>query len=165
MVAIWPFWTYRFSLPIAPFIFLYTVAGLRTAASDPWRLSRVFVLLVIGFDAYDHVRYVLDLHDPSRTDSVEWVADGREVGEVLAWMKHNLHQDGAVASSNPGLVYLTTGRKGVAMDDWRSRWNAWKAQGIRYLVSLRPLNLPDGSAAPYRLLYRTTRHRLWVIEI
>ena len=51
------------------------------------------------------------------------------------------------------------------MDDWRAKWTAWKAHGIRYLVALSPLDLPDASAAPYRLLYRTARHKLWVIEI
>jgi hypothetical protein len=59
---------------------------------------------------------------------------------------------------------LRTGRKGVAMDDWRTKWHAWKAHGIRYLVALRPLDLPDRSAAPYRVLYQTARHKLWVIE-
>jgi len=165
MAVLVPFWTFRYVLPVAPFIAVYVVQGLRTTASDRWRLARMLILLVIGFDAYDHVRYVLDLRGRASGDAVEWVADGREVDEVLAWMKDNLVDEGAVAASNPALVYLRTGRKGVAMDDWRAKWTAWKAHGIRYLVALSPLDLPDASAAPYRLLYRTARHKLWVIEI
>ena len=164
MAVLVPFWTFRYVLPVAPFIVLYIVEGLRTTASDRWRLARVFILLVIGFDAYDQVRYILDLRGGAGAHTVEWVADGREVDEVLAWMKDNLVDDGAVAASNPGLVYLRTGRKGVAMDDWRTKWHAWKAHGIRYLVALRPLDLPDRSAVPYRVLYQTARHKLWVIE-
>ena len=165
MAVLVPFWTFRYVLPIAPFIVLYIVQGLRTTRADRWRLARVFILLVIGFDAYDHVRYVLDLRGRASADAVEWVADGREVDEVIAWMKDNLVEDSAVAASNPGLVYLRTGRKGVAMDDWRTKWHAWKARGIRYLVALSPLALPDRSAVPYRVLYQTARHKLWVIEI
>jgi hypothetical protein len=38
------------------------------------------------------------------------------------------------------------------------------AGGLRYVVALRPMALPE-SPAVFRLLYQSSRRKLWVIEI
>jgi len=166
MVVLVPFWTYRYVLPLTPFLFFYVLQAVRTASADRWRLARVLILCLIGFDLSDHARYSFDLHDAARADAVEWVADAREVDGVLDWMRDNLDQDGYVATSNPALVFLETGRKTVAIGDCEEKREMWKAHGIRYVVSLRPLDLPDqASCGPYRVLHRSAKRHLWVIEI
>lgn len=165
MVVMVPVWTFRYVVPLTPFIIGYLVEALRTRGSDPWRLARIAVLCVIGFDLYDHTRYALDLHSAANVNGLDWVEDGREVDDLLAWMRTNLVTEGGVATTNPALIYLRTGRKTVAMDDCAGRIAMWRAHGIRYLASLRPLELPDASCGPYRVLYQSARRHLWVIGI
>jgi hypothetical protein len=166
MAVLVPYWTYRYVLPLAPFIFGYVAYGLRMrATADEWRLARILLLCVIGLDVTDHAQYISDAHGTTRAGAVDWLADSREVDEVLGWMRRQLPQDAAVASSNPALVYLRTGRKSVGIEDYRRQWSAWKALRIRYVVCLRPADLPDVPPDRYRVLYRTAGRRLWVIEI
>jgi hypothetical protein len=166
MVVIFPVWPFRYVAPLAPFVIGYFIAGLRTQTSDPWRFARVALLSVIGLNLYDHTRYALDLHNRTRVDALDWVEDSREVDELLGWMKKNLVLEGAVATSNPALVYLHTGRKTVAIDDCAGQISVWRAHGVKYLVSLRPADLPTApSCGPYRVLYTSARRHLWVLEI
>jgi hypothetical protein len=166
MVVIFPVWPFRYVAPLAPFVIGYFVAGLRMPTSDPWRLARLAILCAIGLNLCDHGRYALDLHSASRVETLDWVEDSREVDELLGWMRKNLVMDGAVATSNPALVYLQTGRKTVAIDDCAGQISVWRAHGVRYLVSLRPADLPTApTCGPYRVLYTSARRHLWVLEI
>ena len=63
------------------------------------------------------------------------------------------------------LIYLRTGRKGVAMDDAEQHWDHWKASGIRYVVCLRPAVPLPSVSRPFNVLFQTSRHRLWILEI
>ena len=170
-----PFQTFRYVLPLAPFMFFYLVEGVRTATvwcervanttrRDPWRVARVVLLCLIGFDVLDHAQYVFDARNADRVGAVDWIGDSREVDALLDWMKQNLVQDGAVATTNPPLVFLATGRKTLAIDGYQDNWRRWKADGVRYAVALRPASLPE-SPAVYRVLYQSSRRKLWVIEL
>jgi len=176
MTVIVPFWSYRYVLPLAPYVFFYFVKGLqavtvwcerrmRTATLSPSRLVRVVMLCIIGLDVYDHAQYVLETRDTARLQATDWIADSREIDGVLEWMRSNLVMDGVVVTTNPGLVYLETGRKTLAMDDQANNWDAWKTRGVRYLVCLRPSELPPASVRTYKLLHQSSRRKLWVIEI
>ncbi len=171
-----PYQTFRYVLPLAPFLFFYLLEGVRSAAIwcgrvigatqfDPWPAVRIAVLCVIGLQLVDHARYIYDARFSTRPDAVDWVGDAAEIDAVLDWMQQNLPADGAaVATTNPALVYLVTGRKSVAIDNYADNWRRWKAGGIRYAVALRPVALPE-APAPFKLLYRSTRRRLWVVEL
>lgn len=174
MTLLVPFWTYRYILPLAPFVFLYLLAGIRaattvvlpsrsTALRDPWTAARIAILSIICLDAADHAQYIVAARNsPERVD---WIADAREIDEVLAWMERSLHDEGRVASTNPALIYLRTGRKGLAMDDAEQHWDHWKASGIRYVVCLRPAVPLPSVSRPFNVLFQTSRHRLWILEI
>ena len=169
-----PFWTYRYILPLAPFVFLYLLAGIRAvttriapargaALGDPWKAARIAILIIVSLDAADHAQYIAAAQGgPERVD---WIADAREIDEVIAWMQHNLHDDGRVASTNPALIYLRTGRQGFAMDDAGQHWDQWKASGIRYVVCLRPAVPLPSVSRPFSVLFQTSRHQLWIVEI
>ena len=162
-----PFLTFRYVLPLAPFLFVYLALGLRTLTgrlSDPWRAARIVLLSVIALDLVDHARYITAARDAEASQHIDWLRDARSVDEVLAWMRGSLGGPGSVASTNPALVYLATGRTGVALEYDGERWNAMKRNGVRYLVALAPMELPPASR-PYRVLFRGTRPGYWVIEI
>jgi hypothetical protein len=159
MIALWPQWTFRFVLPLAPFLFFYLLTGLRTITTA-LPVARVLLLCVIGLNVADHTQYILG----SRVALLDWAADAEEVDAQLDWMRQHLTGDGYVATTNPPLVYLRTGRRTVAIDDPGANWQRWKSMGVRYLVSLRPAEVP-ASYGPYKELYRSTRRGLWIIEI
>jgi hypothetical protein len=164
MIVLVPYQTFRYVLALAPFLLFYLVSGTSRATRSP-RPARVVLLCVIGFALLDHVQYLQAKFGPAPDQTIDWLADSAEVDQVLSWMNDRLDGPGAVATTNPPLVYLRTGRKTVALGDSTHRWRGWKAQGIRYLVCLVPAELPSPLDVSYRILYQTRRHKLWVIEI
>lgn len=171
MIALVPTRTFRYLLPLSPFLWLYLVTGLgafaetigcRVEAIRRNAASAVAIVLMslVGLQLQDHAQYAsVKATDPPVAD---WLRDARAVDELLAWMNTNLPAGAPVASTNPGLVYLRTGRKGVASADPAARVQDWKAAGIRYIVALQPAPLPAKSLG-FRTLYES--RRLWVVEI
>jgi hypothetical protein len=157
-IILFPYWAYRFVLPLAPFLYVYLLAGVQAMTSSWTRVLRMAIVCVIALHVLDHARYRQQLDDAT------WIQEARETDEVLDWMQRTLTEPGGVASTNPALVYLRTGRHSVAVNDARARWSTWQSQGIRYLVSLQGhVELPDRSR-PYRVLFRTERSGMWVVE-
>lgn len=159
MIVLWPWPAYRFVLPLTPYLFFYLLAGLRTMTTA-LPVARVALLCVIGLNVADHAQYILE----SRTETLDWAADAQEIDALLDWMRHHVTGDGYVATTNAALVHLRTGRRTVAIDDPAANWQRWKSMGVRYVVCLVPGKLPPADG-PYRELYRSRRHGLWVIEI
>jgi Dolichyl-phosphate-mannose-protein mannosyltransferase len=159
MIVLWPWWAYRFVLPLTPYLFFYLLAGLRTMTTA-LPVARVAVLCVIGLNVADHARYIAR----SRTEVLDWAGDAQEIDALLDWMRQHVTDDGYVAATNAPLVHLRTGRQTVAIDDPAANWQRWKSMGVRYLVCLVPGQQPPADG-PYRELYRSRRHGLWIIEI
>ena len=147
--------TFRYLVPLTPYLLLFFWRGLRSG-----RVARIAVLCMLGFNVLDHGGYI----HQKLTATPDWLADAGEVDEVLNWMSSHLAEPGAVASNNPGLVYLRTGRRAVAIADPTANQSRWQALGVRYVVALQPAEQPDRSLRP-RLLFQTGRGRLWVVEI
>lgn len=175
IIFVWPFWTFRFVLPLTPYLFLYFVVGIQTLAVwltppkrnamlDPLRIARIALLSIIGLNLSDHARYILQARSSMRSDRVAWLAQAREVDTTLDWMSRNLDKDGVIATTNPGLVYLRTGRKTISLDRPIDNWSTWRKRGVRYIVCLLAIELPPASAGEYRVLYRSPS-RFWVMEI
>lgn len=160
ITLVWPFWTFRFVVPLAPFLFFYLVAGIRTFAA--LKVARLALLCVIGLHVSDHARYVLEARDAEGSRRVTWLVRSRETDDVLSWAARHLG-DGVIATTNPGLVYLRTGHRSVAFDKPLDDWAAWRARGVRYVISLLPVE-PPTAPGPFKLLYKTSTG-LWVIEI
>ncbi|HUQ88234.1 MAG TPA: hypothetical protein VM096_11785 [Vicinamibacterales bacterium] len=147
--------TFRYMVPLTPYLLLFFWRGLGSGA-----IARVAVLCLLGFNLVDHAGYI----QQKLTGMPDWLAEAADVNEVLDWMSSHVSEPGAVASNNPGLVYLKTGRKTVASADPSGHRSAWQALGIRYVVALRRGERPDPSFAP-ELLFQTSRGRLWIVEI
>lgn len=158
-IVLFPHWAYRLVLPLTPFLYFYLAAGIRAITSAWQRVLRVALLCVIALHAFDHLQYRLQL------DQAVWIQDARDADEVLDWMNRSLAEPGAVASTNPALVYLRTGRHGVAINSARDRWPEWKREGVRYLVSLQGHEELPARSMPYRLLFKSPRSGMWVLEL
>jgi hypothetical protein len=157
-VILFPHWAYRLVLPLTPFLYGYLVDGVQALTNGWARVLRISLTCLIGLHLADHAMYRIQI------ENAVWLADARETAEVTDWMQRELKGPGAVASTNPALIFLRTGRRGVAIDDARGRWEAWRKLGIRYVVDLNGSELPDQSLG-YRVLFGTARSRFWVVEI
>ena len=145
--------TIRYVVPLAPFLVWLLWRGLGGA-----RVARVAVLVVIGFHLVDHTQYLR----AAAAGQSPWMAEARDVGTVLTWMQTSLPEDGPVASSNPGLVYLHTGRQGIVAVRPELNWDSWKASGLRYVAALRPTDIPSRHRSATVLL---RNGRLWVVRM
>ena len=158
----WPFWSFRFVLPLTPFLYLYFVKGLTKAA-----VARVVLLVVIGLNLYDHAGYITRARS-DRPDPVDWIARFQELDTTLDWMKANLDPDEVVAATNPALVHLRTGHKTITLDRLTEPWSVWQARGARYAACLVSHELPSLSLGPYKLLYQSHPERqtsYWVVDL
>jgi len=157
-VVFFPHWAFRLVLPLAPFLYEYLVAGVLALTPAAPRLLRIGVACVLTLHVLDHAQYRV------RIDEAVWLQEAHETDELIGWMQRNVTAPGAVASSNPALIFLRTGRHGVAFDNARARWSEWRSQGVRYVVALNQAELPD-PALGYRVLYKTPRSGYWIIEM
>jgi hypothetical protein len=165
MVVCVPARTYRYVLPLAPFVLLYFFTGVdaivtrgRGVFGAPFRIASAIVLT---FLLVEHVQYIAMMRSGSQPP---WLRDYEEVKIVTDWMRTNLHRDGAVVASNPGLVYLTTGRKTLGLTNSEARWLEMKRAGVPYGVALTTAETPVDSLG-FPVLFRSPRLRLWVVEI
>lgn len=161
IILLWPFWTFRFVVPLAPYLFLYLVAGIRTVA--PLRAVRLAILCVIGLHVTDHARYIAEAHGPQGAGRVSWLLQARETDRTVEWMVGNLG-DGVVATTNPALVYLRTGHHTLSFDRPSDNWSVWRSRGVRYVACFVSVELPAASGNGYKVLYRSPAG-FWVIEI
>ena len=160
IVLLWPFWSFRFLVPLTPFLFLYFIAGVHLLTRS-LQVVRVTLLCLIAFYLYDHAGYLIQARSPDNSGRVEWIDRTREVDAALDWIRQNLPDDGPIAATNSALLYMRTGRKSLAFDNPTLRLDAWKARGFRYVVCLHPLEMPAGAS---KVLYQSPA-RFWVIEL
>lgn len=167
MVILVPARTFRYVLPIAPFLVSYFLSGIEAvvirlrgeaAAFSSFRIASACLLILL---LMEHGQYIAQkISGPAP----EWIADGRDVRAVTDWMNEHLPPGGGVASTNPGLIYLHTGHKTLALVDPLRNWQRWKDSGIQYAVALHMASKPT-PAIGYRLLYESPKLGLWVLEL
>ncbi|MGH9220468.1 MAG: hypothetical protein ACRD1W_14270 [Vicinamibacterales bacterium] len=159
IVLVWPFWSFRFLVPLTPFVFLYFVAGVHLLTRSI-QVVRITLLCLIVFYGYDHAGYLFLARSHSGS-GVEWIDRAESVDAALDWIRHNLRDDGPIAATNSALLYMRTGRKSLAYDNPMVQLDSWKARGFRYVICLHPLEMPTGA---FKVLYQSPA-RFWVIEL
>jgi hypothetical protein len=145
--------TFRYVVPLAPFVLLYFWRGLANPG-----IARIGLSCVLGLHLLDHAGYV----ESRARGASNWLADAAEVEEVLSWL-NGTAREGAVAATNPPLVYLRTGRKTIYLIEADKNWDTWLNLGIRHLAALQPAEIP--LRARPRPDFQTGRHRLWGVEM
>src|SRR5688500_12589280 len=135
MIVLWPFWTFRFVLPLVPFLLVYLALGAETLAGwlgrlhrkiapAPYSFARIFLLVLIGLHVMDHAQYIALTYGDAHAG--QWKSEAAGIKQVLTWVREHPAPAGAVAADNPALVYLYTGRKTVAIDSYDDKWNRWR---------------------------------------
>ena len=145
--------TFRYLVPVVPFLLVYLWHGLRDV-----RVCRIATATLLALHLLDHAGY---LH-ARWTGSAQWLAEAADVDQVLEYLASG--EDGAVASTNPGLVYLRTGRKGIYLVNPDANWETWRSWNVRYIAAFQPFQrpiLPEGQSEDIR----TARFGYWAVKL
>jgi len=159
---LWPWETFRFVLPLIPFVIFYFLMGVRaliqliqksSSAATQWKIAMGVAALIVAVNLYGNVSYILKMND--MLDRPQWLQTYDEAEAMLKWVKDNVPPTDAVASLNPPLVYLLTDRKTIASDDPPKNWENWKRLGVRYLVNASVYaEPPDPAEQKFKVVYR-----------
>ncbi len=150
----WPWDTFRFVMPLAPFLLFYLLDALRRVwelirpkvqlqPAPSWQTPTVFALLLLALYLFDHVSYLRQRSDLSPAEHLPWQAIFDENRAALDWIRERTPEDAVIASDNSAMVYLYTGRKSVAIDDPPGNWENWKRLNVRYMARISMYTLPD----------------------
>lgn len=158
--VLWP-WEYqmRFVLPLLPFMIFYLLMGVRAIHEQAqrwrqsvnpraqWAVLAVVVWSLAALNVYDHAGYVLEKNARPAAQNIDWIHRFDQNVAMYHWIRDNLPEDRVIATINPPLVYLYSGRKTIGMDNPAENWEAWKRLGVRYMVFTKlqadPANLAE----------------------
>lgn len=159
MIVLWPFWTFRFVLPLVPFLLIYLATGVGAIASPA--AARIFLLVLIGLNVLDHAEFIARAQGSPR--SVVWRAQGDDIAQVFDWIRRETPPGSIIAADNPALVYLRTGRRTVAINSLDDRSTRWQRLGVRYVVSISDGEPPTDPRAALR--FKHPHRNIWVYEL
>jgi hypothetical protein len=172
MIILWPFWTFRFVLPLVPFLLCYFVFALEALATALARAglriplasesaARIFLFVIVGLNVLDHTQYIAQAYGNPRGAS--WKAHADDIDQVFNWIQREGTRDGAIAADNPALVYLRTGRRTIAISSTVEKWARWQRMGVRYVVSLSDGELLVDRRATLR--FKLGDENIWAFEL
>lgn len=157
VIVAWPFWTFRFILPLAPFLVIYLVDGLRAVTPAASRVPALAMLGVVALSLFDHGEYLTR----ARVRQPDWSIYAEDTDGVLTWLQQH-PASGHIASSNPALVHLRTGVPTIQLDAFDGP--ALKARGVRYVVWVHLARMrPPREHGTVR--YVSPRAGFWVLEL
>ncbi len=161
LTVLWPWETFRFTLPLIPFVIFYFVMGVRILylwarkgdAGRQWTVATTFVILIAAVNVYGNMTYLMKKFDD--LDRPQWLRIFDEAEAMLKWGDKNCAKTDVIATPNPPLVHLYTGAKTVSSDYPAENWDNWNRLGVRYLVraSVFP-EIPDPSERKFNTVYR-----------
>lgn len=176
ITVLWPWETFRFVLPLTPFLIFYLLTSLRAIAglltrSAPGRLpgqvmGAAAVLLVL-INLYPHVNYLMKSGGQTVTNENSWEVMFDEAEQMMHQLQRSLPPDGVISSTNPAFVYLYTGHKTVSSGDAAVKLEDWKKIGVRYIARVAVFTdstSPEESG--YRVVYKSRRiPGFWVVDL
>jgi len=178
IIVLWPFPPFRFVLPLLPFAIFYAGKGVQTllrlfgggpTGDRPvsWLLFGATVWFIAVLNVITNLEYIGRRFSPRLTERPRWTRAFDDIEATLQWANQNLPTPDAVASNNPALAHLFTGRKTVAYVDPAGDWERWKQKNVRYIVHALPVGIaaPDESERQYKILYRSGDLGLRVVDL
>jgi len=178
IVLLWPFPPFRFVLPLLPFAIFYAGKGVKGLLrlfgggqsgdrAGSWLFFGGTVWLIAVLNVISNFEYIGRKLSPNQAEHPSWIRVFDEIEGTLQWANQNLPTFDAIASNNPALAHLFTGRKTVAYVDQAANWERWEQRGVRYIVHTLPVRIadPDESEAQYKILYRSPRLNLRVVDL
>lgn len=158
VIVAWPFWTFRFVLPLAPFLLIYMVDGLRAVTPAASRVPTLAILGVTALSVFDHGEYIVR----ASARPPDWAVYADETDAVFGWLREH-PVEGVIATSNPALVHLRTGALTIQLEGDVDRV-ALRSRGVRYVVWIHLAAMrPPADQGTIR--YVSPRGGFWVLEV
>lgn len=171
IIVLWPWETFRFVLPLTPFLIFYFVMGCRAifewAANFYPALSAKFtpalqrrivgaiVAAIIAVNLYGHASYLSKMYSGPMNQPA-WLTMFNDIETMFRWVERGTPQNAVLATPNPPMVYLYTRRKTVDAEAPASKWERWKQLGVNYLVRAASVPEPiDPAESKFKIVYRS----------
>jgi hypothetical protein len=173
IILAFPYPSYRYMVPLLPFFLIYTCEGIaavvaRSAGRAEIGAAAVTVFLVtclLSHVALDVAPLVgSTLGGASRS---AWQRSFDDNRALLDWVRQRLPDDAIVATQNPAMVHLYTGRRTVGYWMPATDVKRWRAAGVSYWVDCwyEEEKYPDWSATPLPVLYRSPELHGLVVDL
>ncbi len=149
VALVWPFPPFRFVLPLLPVVLLATARGAAVLTRAPRAASCALLLAIAVANATSNVRVAID-------PPPAWTRAWDENVALLSWVDAHLAADAILASHNPALVHLLTGRRTVGYWDARTNLQYWRRAGVGHWVDcwLAARKYPDPARAGLPIVHR-----------
>ncbi len=172
IIVLWPWDPLRFVLPLSPFVIYYLFRGVRglydllQRRQPPSNLQVQAIVLasviwcLVALNTFGNVRRSMALHGP-QDGHPEQNLIFDESRKMLIWAREHLPDNAVIASDNPALVYLFTGRRTISSDEPDKNVDKWNKLGVRYTVG--PWNqqfilaTPFSPEGKYKTIYQSDR--------
>lgn len=171
IIVLWPWETFRFVLPLTPFLIFYFVFGCRSIFKWPanfypalratltpalqQRIVGAIVTAIIAVNLYGHASYILKMYSGPMNQPA-WLTMFGNTESMFRWIESGTPQNAVIATPNPPMVYLYTRRKTVDAEAPASKWDRWKQLGVNYLVRAASVPEPvDPAESKFKVVYRS----------
>lgn len=177
ITVLWPWETFRFVLPLTPFLIFYLLMSLQTiarfltrsapASRLPGQVMLVAAALLVAMNLYPQVNFLLKSSGQTVMDDNNWEVMFNEAEQMVQQLQRTLPQDGVISSTNPAFVYLYTGHKTVSSGDAAVKWEDWKKIGVRYIARVAVFtDAASPEESGYRIVYKSRRiPGFWVVDL
>jgi len=177
LTVIWPFWPFRFILPLLPWAMLYALFGVRAIfrlgtrllrhhqPRSSWAMLGGAAACLAAISLYGNLTYILSLHGPE-SERPRWVRAYDENVALYQWLDKHTAPQSVIAAQNPALLHLFTGHKTIGSWEPGKNWEYWKQLGVRYLVSTSssPVDEPNWAERRYPIVYQSDWLKLRVLD-
>lgn len=158
VIVAWPFWSFRFILPLAPFLLIYLADGLAAVTPAASPVPMAAMAGVVALSQFDHVDYLTR----AQVRQPDWSIYAEDTEAVLAWLQQH-PATGVIAASNPALVHLRTNTPTIQLDALVDR-AALKARGVQYVAWVHLARMrPPADQGTVRFV--SPRAGFWVLEL
>ncbi len=146
ITLLWPWEVLRFLVPLSPFFLFYFIRGIMVfhkfyqklnEQNNPFTRNSVaagFLILILLVNVYAQYIYISRIRSDKTVAGRDWIATFHENREMLKWISENTVENAVLATDNPPLNYLYTGRKSVGVSFPERQWELWKKLGVTHIV-------------------------------
>ena len=170
IIIAFPYPSYRYMLPLLPFFVFYASEGIEALVGLATRRARLAEQAATAFLAVCLVSHVaVDLAPlvGGAGERTVWQQAFDENRALLGWVRENVPGDAVLATHNPAMVHLYTGRKTVGYWMPSTDLGRWRAAGVAYWVDCwyAKEKFPDLSRSGWAVRYRSPTLQNVVVDL
>lgn len=163
LTLIWPWETIRFIAPLAPLIIFYFLVGcgliyhlhLRLRAESPrpgYPGLAVVACILAAVSLTGNLLYIRNKRSAIPESQPAWIQIFNENKQVLGWLTERASEGSVIATNNPAMVYLYSGKQSVSNAKPAVVWDRWNQLNVRYLAYLSAYRIQSADYAESRYI-------------